>query len=156
MGVKLLDPLVPEPWLRVRDHVLFVGNWPERWKPFNPLDDSSKVKTFWEVQKTQQIQKENIAILGQGGGSAVNVWDLVLDDVNGFQPRGSRTLYEIRTSFHGDALLYIIWPTPSTYFYQLENPAFIPDLSSDTNRYVGFFKSSDLGSEEKPSERGCR
>lgn len=138
MGIRLLDINNPEPYLRTRDHVRFIGNWPVAVKDCDI-----------QIGITQPIRWEQIAILQRGAASAANVWDIELNDTNGFLPRATNTLYEIRMAFHGAALLYMIWPTPSTFFYQLENATFRPDVTSESNRYVGFFEQKDLGSPEK-------
>ncbi|MDP2660650.1 MAG: hypothetical protein Q8R28_07970 [Dehalococcoidia bacterium] len=138
MGVTLLDPTRPDPMLRPRDHVLFRGNWP-----------SSVRDCPIQVGITQQIRRQNIGVLQRGAASATNIWDLELNDANGFLPRAVNSLYEIRLAFSGNALLYVIWPTPSTYFFTLENPTFRPDVTSETNRYVGFIEPADLGTPKK-------
>ncbi|MDP2662804.1 MAG: hypothetical protein Q8R28_18980 [Dehalococcoidia bacterium] len=138
MGVTVLDPIRPDPLLRPRDHVLFYGNWPTYVREC-PI----------EIGITQTIHRENVQVLTRGAANSANIWDLELNDTNGFLPRAANSLYEIRLSFKADALLYVIWPTPSTYFFQLENPTFRPDVTSDTNRYVGFVKPADLGTPEK-------
>lgn len=137
MGVRLLDINNPEPLLRTRDNVQFIGNWPVAVRD-----------CFLQVGVTQQIRRQNIAILQRGAGNAANVWDLQFNDANGFLPRSESTLYEIRLSIRLAGEMYVIWPTPSTYFDQLENATFRPDPTSDSLRYVGFFEQNDLGTPE--------
>lgn len=145
MGVLLLDRENPGSILRTRDHVQFVGEWPDRFR--NESDPLAG--TYWRILKTQQIRKQNIQILQQGEALATRIFELELNDANGFHPRNPLSMYEVRISFRGAALLYVIWPTPSTLFHELEHPSFRPDVTSETERYVGFFEPTDLGSEEK-------
>lgn len=140
MGITLLDPVAPDPLLRRGEHVRFVGEWPK-----SVLEDENP--RFWRIERTQRIRKQNIQVVRNLGGTSTRVWELALNDSNGFLPQGVRTLYEMRMSFTGAALLYVLWPG-TTDWPVLERAASRPDLTSDTDRYVSFFDPDDLGTPE--------
>ena len=113
---------------------------------FSPGFDTGEVARYggkyYRVQRPQQVYYDTYYILPNADYKDIDISNAASGTENLYPDRVDE-IYEILFGFKGSAIILPIIPSPSTYFQKLGYTAMIPDVTSDTLKYLGGYKEKD-------------